>query len=159
MSQIHADPVVSQDTWPSDDTSPSNVGSPISQAEIEELMYNEQMPRAERLSELRALRDDLLGQEAADLGEDDPKSLLASIEQAIDSLEFAENGGEGALLEMNRDPTDHMETLSPDDDLVFEAEAEAEMPEDEAEAIADRDAENDGHDGRQGYHAKARFGP
>jgi hypothetical protein len=152
MPQNHSDPVVPQDTWPSDDTPPSNVGSPISQAEIEELMYNEQMTRAERLSELRALRNDLQGQEAADFGEDDPKSLLASIDEAIASLEFAENSGEGPLWEMNRDPTDHMETLSPDDDLILEAEAEDAMPDGDGTATSDWDAENDAHDGRKDFH-------
>lgn len=146
MSQIHADPVVSQDTWPSDDTSPSNVGSPISQAEIEELMYNEQMTRAERLSQLRALRDDLIGQEAADLGEDDPKSLLDSIDEAVAALELAENNADGALWEMNSDPADHMETLSPDDDLLLAQEAEDETADDEGALISDRNGKNDGHD-------------
>jgi len=155
MSQNHSEPILSQDNLPSDDSAPSNIGNPISQAEVDELLYGEELSAGERLARLRVLRQDLQMQEADDVGDHDPQSLLTSIDEAIATLETASSADDMGILEIDRDPADHMETLSPDDDMrliVEDGTDQLTEDDDEAAVISDWDAENDGHDGRHGFH-------
>jgi hypothetical protein len=154
MSQNNFDPIISQDVLPGDDSAPSNIGNPISQAEIDDLLYGEELSAGERLARLRTLRDELQMQEADDVGEGDPQSLLMSVDEAIAALETAESADNVAILEVERDLAD-LEALSPDDDLrlmVEDAAEELTVDDEEAAVISDWDAENDGHDGRHGFH-------
>jgi hypothetical protein len=149
MMQNPSDPIVAQDPA-SDDEGLSNLDAPMSQAEITELMFSEALPKSERLEQLRTIRDQLRRREAADVGEDDPRSLLDSIDVAIATLEMSAEG-----IDPLRDPNDHIETLSPDDDLLLaddDDDEEDTIDDEEAAVVSDWDPENDGHDGRHGFH-------
>lgn len=142
MTQIReGGKVLAQDTGidGDDDEGLPGFAYPVSEAEIEDLMYGDR-PVAERLARLREIRDDLRAREPGDFGLDDPKGLLSEIEGAIVQLE-ADGDSEGAGEDMgeldptrtfDQDPAAHHEVLSPDDDaLVSLDEQEAEYGDDE----------------------------
>ncbi|GGF37489.1 hypothetical protein GCM10011321_30550 [Youhaiella tibetensis] len=143
MNHINEDgKVLAQDTDidGDDDEGLPGFAYPVSEAEIEDLMYGSDRPVAERLARLRQIRDDLRAREPADFGLDDPKGLLGEIEGAIIQLETGtagENGPRGmgeldSTRTRDEDPLAHRETLSPDDDaLVSLDEQEAEYGEDD----------------------------
>lgn len=107
--------VESQDTRSNDGTDQMLISNPISQNEIDELLYSDEFPREERLDRLRYYRDELREREASDFGLDDPGALLGQIEQAISALE--EGFGESMdPASVDHNPEDHRETLSPDSD-------------------------------------------
>jgi hypothetical protein len=117
MSQLnHEGKVLPQEDLLGDAHDLSNVGQPISEVEIDELLHEEDRPVEERLGRLRELRSTLQAMEVADFsGDDDPQSLLLEIDRAIDRLEsLGSDPGEG--LPASYDPADHRELLSPDDD-------------------------------------------
>ncbi|MDP1732360.1 MAG: hypothetical protein Q8L54_14540 [Devosia sp.] len=125
MSHLnHSGDIVGQDTEVGDDGDSPGIAQPVSQAEIEELLYGDEWPAGERLARLRDFRDDLQSREAADLGTDDPKSLLREIDDAIARLERS-HGESMDPCSVDHNPEDHRETLSPDSD--------------ELEAIEERD--------------------
>ena len=107
--------VESQDTRSNDGTDQVLMVNPISQNEIDELLYSDEFPREERLERLRYYRDELSAREASDFGLDDPGALLGQVELAIAALE--EGGGESMdPASVDHNPEDHRETLSPDSD-------------------------------------------
>lgn len=107
--------VVGQDTDIGEDDDIPGIGQPLSQTEIEELLYSDEWPTEVRLQRLRAYRDELQSREAADFGADDPHTLLREVNSAIASLEAA-SGEEMDPSSVDHNPGDHRETLAPDSD-------------------------------------------
>lgn len=125
--------LVGQDLPIGNDGDTPGFSQPVSQSEIEELLYSEQWPVEERLERLTAMRAQLDELEAPDFGDDDPADLIRQIDAAIASLE--QLVGEGMdPTSIDHDPSAHRETLSPDSD---ELEAIEEADEDESAEIAD----------------------
>jgi hypothetical protein len=138
MSQLHHEgKVLPQEDLLGDAPDLSNVGQPISEAEIDELLHEEGRPVEERLERLRELRETLQAMEVADFsGDDDPQALLLEIDRAIDRLErLSADPGEG--LPASFDPGDHHELLSPDDDELVALDDE---DDETLEAEEERDA-------------------
>lgn len=138
----HTADVVGQETEVGEDDDAPGIAQPLSQAEIDELLYGDDWSAEERLERLRDFRDDLRSREAADFGTDDPGSLLREIIAAIARLE--RSYGEGMdPSSVDHNPEDHRETLAPDSDELEAIEEEDEaslaedLPEDEAEAALD----------------------
>jgi hypothetical protein len=107
--------VESQDTRNDGDGEQVLIAQPLSQAEIDELLYSDEFPREERLARLRQVRLELSEQEASDFGSDDPGALLGVVIEAIAALE----DGVGESMDaasVDHNPEDHRETLSPDSD-------------------------------------------
>lgn len=128
MARLNRDPILpGRDIRFKDDDQLAGPAQRISQDEVDDLLYNEEVPTAERLARLRQYRDGLLAQETLDFGADDPRDLLAEIDLAITRLE---GGGTMGAIEspLDIDPADHREMLAPDDDL--------------REAIEEEDAES-----------------
>jgi hypothetical protein len=117
--------IIPQDTATNDSVGDVITGLPISQDEIDELMYGEDRPAEERIGRLRELADDLRVRAAGEIGDDDAATLLGSIERAISTLETkSQYVGEPGMLD--EDPLDHRETLAPDSDELEEIEEEDE---------------------------------
>lgn len=161
MSQINQDgKVLVQDTGidSDDDDGMPGFAYPVSEAEIEDLIYGGDLTIAARLARLREIRDDLRAREPADFGLDDPKGLLSEIEGAIVQLETDAGGevppkGMGNLdntRTVDEDPLAHRETLSPDDDaLAALDEEEAEYGDDD---VIDPEEWEEGDDFRPEHH-------
>lgn len=131
MAQINQDPIIlAQDQQFGDENEPMRSGPalPLAQDDIDELLYGEELPAGQRLTELRQLREQLYGSDAADVGERDSKLLLGEVDRAIAELESPGEGMDPTSVDHN--PEDHRETLSPDDDLLLDAQEE----DDESEA-------------------------
>jgi len=121
----HTGDVVGQDAEIGEDDDAPGIAQPLSQAEIEELLYSDQWPAEVRLERLRAFRDELQSREAADFGADDPGWLSREVESAIARLELAR--GEGMdPSSVDHNPEDHRETMSPDSDELEAIEEEDE---------------------------------
>ncbi len=134
MSQAHPGRVMPQDVTPQDGGGDVMTALPISQAEIEDLLYGDDRPAAERVARLSELADDLRNREPGDFGDNDPGVLLGEIDEAIARL----NGGlardpDLAFDEttMDEDPLAHRETLAPDSDELEDIE------EDDAASLRD----------------------
>lgn len=128
--------VESQDTRNDGDGEQVLIAQPLSQAEIDELLYSDEFPREERLARLRQVRLELSEQEASDFGSDDPGSLLGVVNEAIAALE----DGVGESMDassVDHNPEDHRETLSPDSDELDAIEQADE------ESLSDDVVEND----------------
>lgn len=117
--------VTGQDTEIGEDDDIPGIGQPLSQAEIEELLYSDEWPAGVRLERLRAYRDELMSREAADFGAADPHTLLREVETAIASLESLP-GEEMDPAAIDHNPADHRETLAPDSDELDAIEEEDE---------------------------------
>lgn len=148
MTQIHRDPIITaRDTFFGDEFEPSGLVLPVSQDEIDELLYTEGLTAADRLQRLKQLRDQMAETAPADAGTSDARSLGAEIERAISELQSFT--GEGMdPTSVDQDPTQHRETMSPDDDdlldlLEREHEEEAGLAEDDDEDDDDEDDEDD----------------
>jgi hypothetical protein len=138
-----------------EEDTPGGPAEPLSQAEIEELLYNDGLAAADRLARLKQLRADLEARQADDFGDNDPKSLLTEIDSAILRLEDPARVG-ATETSFDSDPANHRETLSPDDDLL--AELEEETDEDDL-AVLDSDLDTpldviEGESDRDGGPAK-----
>jgi hypothetical protein len=135
MGQInHQDAVVTaRDTLFGDDAEDSQTGTalPFGQDEVDELLYSDGLPRAERLERLTQLRDQMVSAGAADVAGNDAERLRGEIERAIGELSSL--SGEGMdPASVDHNPEDHRETLSPDDDTLLdlqdgEEESEADL--------------------------------
>lgn len=146
-----------QDTRNDGDGEQVIIAQPLSQAEIDELLYSDEYPREERLARLRQVRLDLSEQEQSDFGTDDPGSLLGVVNNAIAALE----DGFGELMDaasVDHNPEDHRETLSPDsDELEAIEQADEESLDDD---IVENDVldetewtdQEDGFEPRKGVH-------
>jgi hypothetical protein len=149
--------VESQDTRNDGDGEQVIIAQPLSQAEIDELLYSDEFPREERLARLRQVRLDLSEQEQSDFGTDDPGSLLGVVNNAIAALEdgFGESMDAASV---DHNPEDHRETLSPDsDELEAIEQADEESLDDD---IVENDVlgetewtdQEDGFEPRKGVH-------
>lgn len=119
------------------------IAQPLSQAEIDDLLYSDEFSREERLVRLRQVRAELSDQEASDFGSDDPGALLGMVNGAISALE-SDVGESMDAASVDHNPEDHRETLSPDSD-----ELEAIEEADEA-SLNDDIVENDVLDETEG---------
>lgn len=139
MTSAHPGRVLPQDFVPQDGGGDMMTALPISQAEIEELLYGDDRPAAERVERLVELAESLRGRESGDFGDNDPGRLLSEIDAAIARI----NGALDPDVEvdeptMDGDPLDHRETLSPDSDELeaIEEDDEASLT-DGAEPLED----------------------
>ncbi len=129
MSNLHPGRIVPQDVVPQDGGGDMLTALPVSQAEVEELLYGDDRPAGERIERLQELAAQLRDKEPADFGDEDPRALLGEIDQAIARL----SGGLDAEAEpdlheaaLDDDPLNHRETLSPDSDELDAIEADDE---------------------------------
>jgi len=119
MTNGHPGRILPQDVVPQDGWGDVLTALPVSQAEVEELLYGDDRPPQERVERLQELAGQLRDQEPGDFGDGDPHALLREIDEAIarlsgdmerdPDLEFDEVSTDG-------DPLNHRETLSPDSD-------------------------------------------
>ena len=144
MSQIkNSDPILAQDSLPTDVNDLLGIGQPISLSEIEDLLYNDSFPAQQRLEQLRRFRDEMRSRAGSEVGGNDPQAMLVDIERAIRRLEGAREEEEDEVYALDEtmldvDPLAHSETLSPDDDDLIDAQAR------EEESVADEDEERSG---------------
>jgi hypothetical protein len=149
----HPGYIIPQDTAPDDTGTDAIIGLPISQDEIDELLYGENRPTGERLDRLKELAEDLRTRKAGEIGDNDAATLLGSIEQTISSLEAkSRHASEKGMLA--GDPLDHRETLSPDsDELDMIEEEDEESVEDDIGVLDEEEwADDDAIDARKGVH-------
>ena len=119
MSNLHPGRVLPQDVVPQDGWGDMMTALPISQAEIEDLLYGDDRPAHERVERLAELADSLRNREPADFGDNDPGRLLAEIDGAIARISGAMDRDVDLEVDeptMIDDPLNHRETLSPDSD-------------------------------------------
>jgi|GEM_PF-473508 len=137
----HRGSILPQDIDPGDFVDLTNTSQPITLSEVEDLLYGEDRPAEERLDRLREFREILVARDAGDVADNDTAALLGEIDTAIERLggtldqdrdetddDFIALGGA-----MDRDPSDHRETLSPDDDELLDLEDQEEEDEDDRE--------------------------
>lgn len=159
MSNLHPGRVLPQDMVAQDGWGDMMTALPISQAEIEDLLYGDDRPPAERVERLSELADSLRNREPGDFGDNDPGRLLVEIDGAIARLTGAlERDPELEFDEptMIDDPLNHRETLSPDSDELeaIEEDDEASLS-DGSEPLDDavldpEEWSEDGFDGERG---------
>jgi hypothetical protein len=92
---------------------------PVSQAEVEELLYGDDRPPQERIERLQELAAQMREQEPGDFGDGDPHALLREIDEAIARLTGDINRDPGLVFDevsTDDDPLNHRETLAPDSD-------------------------------------------
>ncbi|MHA6689917.1 hypothetical protein [Devosia sp. A449] len=137
----HHGTMVPQDTN-FDNSDQPGISQPYSQSEIEELLYGDDRPAAERLARLKELRDESAIRESGDWGGQDPASLLDELDRAIDELSATiANGDEndaysGLGTSFDNDPADRLDALSPDDEearQAIEGDEDAFFEDEEAE--------------------------
>ncbi|HEY4199235.1 MAG TPA: hypothetical protein VGM83_01620 [Devosiaceae bacterium] len=146
MSQFnHQGQILPETSNISDNGDEPGIAQPVSEAEIDELLYGEDRPVEERVARLREFRDDLLEREPADFGDGDPQALIAEINRAIAKLEQASDDGEG--MPASFDPLEHRETMSPDDDALVALE-DADEEDFEEEDVLDPEEWDEGDDFR-----------
>src|SRR5690554_5425798 len=110
----HEGRVMPVDSAMGDDANPLAAQSPVSLDEVNDYLYDESRPAAERLDRLREMRDSLAGLDAADM-RDDVETVRAEIAAAIAALEDGERSAPDDAANAF-DPADHIEAQSPDDD-------------------------------------------
>ena len=119
MTSHHPGRVLPQDAVPDDGSGEMITAQPVSQAEIEDLLYGDDRPAAERVERLTELADNLRNQEPADFGDNDTARLLKEIDAAIARINGALERDRDLEFDeptMDDDPLNHRETLSPDSD-------------------------------------------
>jgi hypothetical protein len=125
MSSAHPGRVLPQDVVPEDGSGDMMTALPVSQAEVEELLYGDDRPAIERVERLQELAGQLRDKEQGDFGDNDPGRLLVEIDAAIGRINAALDRDPDAEYEeqtMDGDPLDHRETLSPDSDELLAIE-------------------------------------
>ena len=135
-SNHHFSGLIAEDTPAGNDGDTPGFAQPVSQTEIEELLYGDSWPAAERLERLQAIRGELFDLEGPDFGDNDPLSLMRAVDDAIARLSGVE--GEGMdPTSVDHDADAHRETLSPDSDELeaIEEDDAASLTEDEETAI------------------------
>ena len=166
MSQInHQDAIVTaRDTLFGDEAEQDRTGPaiPVGQDEIDELLYNEEIPAGDRVERLRQMREQMMAAGSVDGADSDSQSMVREISRAISELEGLP--GEGMdPVSVDHNPEDHRETLSPDDDLLLdlqdgEEDGEADLfGEDSIDEPADevldpKEWDGDGFDSGKGVH-------
>jgi hypothetical protein len=118
--------VIAEDTPAGNDGDVPGFAQPVTQTEIEELLYGDDWPIEDRLRRLNEMRAEIADLEAPDFGDEDPLVLVGFIDDAIARLTGL--AGEGMdPTSIDHDASAHRETLSPDSD-----ELEAIAKQDEA---------------------------
>jgi hypothetical protein len=107
----------------------SGVAQPVTEGEIDELLYSEEWTVEERIARLEALRSDLQEMEAASTDRSDRNALFTRIDDALIQLR-SDRGGDLNPTSSDGDPIAHRETMSPDDDELIDLES-IEQEEDE----------------------------
>lgn len=107
--------LVGQDMPVGNDGDTPGMAQPVSQSEIEELLYNADWPIEERLARLREMREEIADLEATDYGDEDPVTLVRLIDDAITRLERLDGEGMDPTA-IDQDASAHRETLAPDSD-------------------------------------------
>ena len=136
MSNAHPGRILAQDFIPPDGSGDMLTALPVSQAEIEELLYGDDRPSAERVTRLQELAAALREDEPGDFGDNDPKALLGEVDEAIARLSGdldRDPDLEGDTVTADDDPLNHRETLAPDSD-----ELEA-IEDDDLRSLSDAD--------------------
>ena len=122
----HQDAIVTaRDTLFGDENEMGRLGPAIavSQDEVDELLFNEEISARERATRLREIRDQLTAAGSVDGAEGDTSGMLREIRRALSELEgLAGEAMDPASVDHN--PEDHRETLSPDDDTLLDLEAD-----------------------------------
>lgn len=143
-SNKYRDDLIPQDTAEDDSSFGPGTSQPLSEAEIEDLLYGEGRSIEERLQLLRALRDDLTERDPGDIGEiaeggdNDPAAVIQEINGRIAELEGEVDDQGGVAYDV--DPLAHRETLAPDSDELEELE------EDDEESLEEEDEWLDSED-------------
>lgn len=140
MSSQHPGRVLPQDVVPQDGWGDMMTALPISQAEIEDLLYGDDRPAAERVERLNELAASLRDREPGDFGDNDPGRLLAEIDRAIARLNGALERDPDLEYDeptMADDPLNHRETLSPDSDELEAIEQDDEASLSDGEPLDD----------------------
>ncbi|WP_108396009.1 hypothetical protein [Devosia submarina] len=125
------------------------IAFPYTQDEVDELLYGVDRSASERLARLREIRDQMAVRESGDWGDQDPASMIDELDRAIDELsaEIAnaddEDEDDYMLLEpaLVTDPSDKLDSLSPDDVDAISAIAGVDV-----DAADDEDDEEDEDD-------------
>lgn len=130
MSNLHPGRVLPQDIVPQDGGGDMLTALPVSQAEIEDLLFGDDRPAEERIERLSEIADSLRNREPGDFGDNDPGVLLGEIDSAIARLRSGIERDPDIVTDdqptMDDDPLNHRETLSPDSDELEELEAQDE---------------------------------
>lgn len=129
MSNMHPGRIVPQDVVPDDGGGETLTALPISQAEIDELLYGDDRPPGERIERLQELAAQMRDQEPGDFGGGDTKALLLEIDEAVARLRGDMERDPDLVFDevtSDDDPLNHRETLSPDSDELEELEEEDE---------------------------------
>ena len=141
MPSNHPGRILPQDLAPDDGGGQVSTAQPVSQAEIEELLYGDDRPAIERIARLSEIAEQLRAQHDADMGEDDPGYLLVEVQEAIGRL----RGGDETSFDASdaatypEDASWHRETLSPDsDELEAIAQADADSVEEDIGEVPER---------------------
>lgn len=141
MTNGHPGRILPQDVEPQDGGGAALTALPLSQAEIDELLYGDDRPALERVERLQELAAQLRDDEPGDFGDGDPAALLKEIEEAIARLSGDIARDPDMPFDepsMDDDPVNHRETLAPDSDELEELEEEDEASiSDDAEPLED----------------------
>ena len=129
MSNAHPGRILPQDVKAQDGWGEMVTALPVSQAEIEELLYGADRPPAERIARLQELAGQLRAAVPGDLGDGDgladSKALLLEVDVAIARLQGVMDRDPDLVFDevsTDGDPLNHRETLSPDSDELEEIE-------------------------------------
>jgi len=107
--------LIAEDTPAGNDGDVPGFAQPVSLTEVEDLLYGDDWPADERLARLRELRQQIADLDAPDFGDEDPRVIVESIDDAIARLTGL--AGEGMdPTSVDHDPSAHRETLAPDSD-------------------------------------------
>ncbi|WP_417310615.1 hypothetical protein [Devosia sp.] len=124
MPSNHPGRILPQDLQPNDGGGEMLTAQPVSQSEVEELLYGDDRPASERVARLQEIAALLQTQHDADFGEDDPGYLLVEVQEAIGRLsgdaDTTYDASDAATYP--EDASGHRETLSPDSDELAEIE-------------------------------------
>ena len=129
MSNAHPGRILPQDVTAQDGWGQMLTALPISQAEIEELLYGDDRPPAERIERLQDLAAQLRDDTPGDFGDGDPRALLREIDEAVARLQGDMDRDPDLVFDevsTDDDPLNHRETLSPDSDELEEIEEDDE---------------------------------
>ena len=127
MSNAHPGRILPQDFVPPDGSGDMLTALPVSQAEIDDLLYGDDRPPEERVTRLQELAAALRDDEPGDFGDNDPKALLGEVEEAIARLSGdldRDPDLQGDTVSADDDPLAHRETLSPDSDELEAIESD-----------------------------------
>ncbi|MCW5722626.1 MAG: hypothetical protein KIS86_15935 [Devosia sp.] len=124
-----------------DNSDQPGIAQPYSQSEIEDLLFGDDRPVADRLARLQEMREEAIIRESGDWGDEDPAAMLDEIDRAIEQLSGRQlSSDDNFALEpgMAEDPQDHLHALAPDDiDAQQALIGEDEFYEDDEDGPAD----------------------